>query len=191
MEFLAVVTPPSIYHGCSARKTLWEGNFTGKKDLFQSVNMKICGRCKVRKHKEIKVSDNIVTLNVSTKFDILNKMKTISSESNGKLGISGKGLVTALAFKTKVRSQKYKKARYAIGNVSEKEFSKIVKEFEKIGKVPYVKRIPKHDPTSSYFYLVRCIAECMMRSDEHNCHVHGIYAEDTDPSSNVNVTDKD
>ena len=30
-----------------------------------------------------------------------------------------------------------------------------------------------------------------MRSDEHNSQVHGSYAEDTAPSSNVNVTDKD
>ena len=47
--------------------------------------------------------------------------------------IIGKGLVTALAFKTKVRSSKYKKARYAIVNVSEKDLSKIIKEFEKLG----------------------------------------------------------
>ena len=31
----------------------------------------------------------------------------------------------------------------------------------------------------------------MMRSDEHNRHVHGGYAEKTAPSSNVNVKDKD
>ena len=68
---------------------------------------------------------------------------------------------------------------------------KIITEFEKIGKVPYVKRIPKHEPTSSYYHLVRCIAECMMRSDEHNRHMHGSYAEETAPSSNVNVTDED
>ena len=109
MKFLVVVTPPSIYHGCSTQKTFWEENFTGKKDLFQSVNMKICGRCKVMKHKEIKGSDKIVTLNVSAKFDSLNKMETTSSKSKGKLGRSGKGLVTALAIKTKVRSQKYKR----------------------------------------------------------------------------------
>ena len=54
-----------------------------------------------------------------------------------------------------------------------------------------MKRIPKHEPTSSYYHLVRCIAECMMRSDEHNRHVHGSYAEETAPASNVNVTDKD
>ena len=85
MKFLVVVTPPSIYHGCSTRKTFWEEMFRGKKDLFKSVNMKNCGCRKVRKHKEIKGSDNIVTLNISTKFDSLNKMKTTSSESKGKL----------------------------------------------------------------------------------------------------------
>ena len=75
--------------------------------------------------------------------------------------------------------------------MSNKDLSKIIKEFEKIGKVPYVKRIPKHEPTLSYFHLVRCIAECMMTSDEHNLHVHGSYAKETAPSSNVNVTDED
>ena len=130
-------------------------------------------------------------MNVSEKFDNLNKMETTSSESKGKLGGSGEGLVNALAFKTKVRSSKYKKARYAIGNVSMKDFSNIIKEFDKIVKVPYVKRIPKHEPTSSYNHLVRCIAECMMIYDEHNRHVHGSYAEETAPSSNVNVTDED
>ena len=29
MKFLAVVTPPSIYHGCSTQKKFWEGKFTG------------------------------------------------------------------------------------------------------------------------------------------------------------------
>ena len=79
MKFLVVVTPPSIYHGCSTWKTFWEEKFTGNKHLFQSVNMKDCGRRKVRKHKDIKGSDKIVTLNVSAKFDIMNKMETTSS----------------------------------------------------------------------------------------------------------------
>ena len=67
----------------------------------------------------------------------------------------------------------------------------IIKEFEKIEKFPYVKRITKHEQTSSYFHLVRYIVKCMMISDEHNRHVHGRYAEETAPSSNVNVTDED
>ena len=134
MKFLVVVTPPSIYHVCSTRKTFWEEKFTGKKDLFQSVNMKHCGRRKVRKHKEIKGSDNIVTLNVSAKFDSLNKTEITSSNSKGKWGRSVKGLVTALEFNTKVRFQKYKKARYAIGNISMKDLSNIMKEFEKLSR---------------------------------------------------------
>ena len=111
MKFLVVVTPLFIYHGCSTRKTFWEEKFTGKKDLFQSVNMKHCGCRKVGKHKEIKGSDKIVTLNISEKFDSMKNMKTTSSESKGKLERSGKGLVTALAFKTKVRFHKNKKGK--------------------------------------------------------------------------------
>ena len=88
MKFLLVVTPSSIYHGCSTRKTFWEEKFTGKKqDFFESVNMRNCGQRNVRKHKEIKVSDMCVTLNmyeilnISEKFDNLDKMETTSSES--------------------------------------------------------------------------------------------------------------
>ena len=84
MKSLVFVTPPSIYHGCSTRKTFWEEKFTGKKYFFQSVNMKHFGRRKVRKHKEIKGSDKIFTLNVSEKFDSLNNTKITSSESKGK-----------------------------------------------------------------------------------------------------------
>ena len=124
-------------------------------------------------------------------FDSLNKMETTSSGSKVELGISGKGLATALALKTKARSKNYKKARYSIGNFSTKDLSNIIKYFEKNVKVTYVKRIPKHEPTSSYYHLVGCIAECMLRFVEDNQHVHGGYAEETAPSSNVNVTDKE
>ena len=102
------------------------------------MNMKNCGQRNVRKHKDVKVSDKCVTLNIygilniSEKFDDLNKMETTSLESKVELEGSGKGLVTALALKTKARSKKYKKARYAIGNVSMKDLSKKIKEFEKL-----------------------------------------------------------
>ena len=81
MKFLVVLAPPSIYHGCSTLKMFWEEKFTGKQDLFQSVNMKNCGRHKVMKHKEIKDSEQCVTLNISEKFDSLNNMETTSSSS--------------------------------------------------------------------------------------------------------------
>ena len=159
--------------------------------MFLSVNMKNCGRCKVKEHKEIKDSDKIVTLDISAKFDSLNKMETTYSESKEKLERSGKGLLTALDFKSKVRLPKYKKARHSIGNVSEKDLLKIIKEFEKIGKQTYDKNMPKHEPTNRYFHLLRQHTKCMMRSDQLNQNDHGSYAENTAPSSNVNVTDKD
>ena len=70
--------------------------------------MKDCGRRKVRKHKEIRGSDKCVTLNASANFYSLNKMETTYSGSKGKLGRSGKGLVTALDINTKERSKNTK-----------------------------------------------------------------------------------
>ena len=117
-------------------------------------------------------------------------METTSSESKVKLGRSGKGLVTALAFKTKVRSSKYKKARYAIRNVSEKDISMIISEFKKFEKLTYEKKRPKYEPTESYFHLAREIEKCMMRSDKLNWYDHVGYKEMTAPSSNVFVMNK-
>ena len=105
MKLPADVTPPYIYHGCSTRKTFWEEKLKGKEDLFLSVNKKFFYSHKVRKHKEIKVSNKYVTLNISLKFDSVDKIETTYSESRRKLETSGKGLVTSLGFKTKVRSK--------------------------------------------------------------------------------------
>ena len=100
-------------------------------------------------------------------------------------------LVTALDLKTKARSKIYIKARYAIGNVSMKDHSNKIKEFGKIVKVPFLKRIPKHEPTSGYFRLAVCLGECIMRYGENNHHVHDGYEKEMAPSSNVNHTDKE
>ena len=83
--------------------------FTDRNKFTLPVNVKNCGHRKVMKHKEIKRSDKYVTLNVSAKFDSLNNMKTTSSKSKVELEISGKGLVTALALKTKARSKNTKR----------------------------------------------------------------------------------
>ena len=60
-------------------------------------------------------------------------------------------MIISLGFKVKVNPHRYKKARYAIANVSKKELSKIMREFEKLEKLPYEKKKPKHEPTYSYF----------------------------------------
>ena len=43
------------------------------------MNIKNCGRRNVRKHKEIKVSDKYVTLDILLNFDSMEKMKITSS----------------------------------------------------------------------------------------------------------------
>ena len=130
--------------------------------MFLTVNMKNCGRHNDRENKEIKGSYKYVTLYTSSKFDSLDKMKIKSLESKVKLERSGKGLITSLGFNPKVSPEKYKKARCAIRNVSEKDLSKIIKEFEKFEKLPYEKKSPKHEPTDSYFCLAKKLAKCMM-----------------------------
>ena len=176
----------------------WEEKFTDKKqDLFVSVNMRNCGQRNVRKHREIKDSDERVTLNmnevlkISEEFDYLDKMETTSSESKVKMKVSRKWLVTVLALKTKARLTKYKKARYAIGNVSMKDLSKKINEFENFVKVTHLKKTPKHEPTLSYFHLVECPRKCMMISGENNHQVHDGYGKETTSSSNVKDTDED
>ena len=51
----------------------------------------------------------------------------------------------------------------------------IFKEFEKIEKLPYEKKRPKHEPTDGYFHLARQLTKCMMRSDNLNWHDHSDY----------------
>ena len=88
---------------------------------FTAVKMNYFGIPNIRKHIVTKGGDKYVTVDVSLKFDILEKMKIKYSESKEKLERSGKGLITSLGFRDKVRPHKYKKARYAIRNVSKKE----------------------------------------------------------------------
>ena len=78
---LAVVTPPSFYHGCSTRDIFWEEKFTGEEKLFLAINMDNCGRHNVSKQREIKGSDKYVTLEISLRFYSLEKIKITSSES--------------------------------------------------------------------------------------------------------------
>ena len=118
-------------------------------------------------------------------------MKITYSESKGKLERSGKGLITSLGFKTKARSHKYKKARYAVGNFSKKELYKIVREFDKFDKLLSEKKRPKHEPTDSYFYLVRQLVKCTMKYDTLNWHDYGGYTEMTAPSLNIYSTDEE
>ena len=75
--------------------------------------------------------------------------------------------------------KKYKKARYAIGNISKKEISEIIRKFEKLPYESYERKRPKHEPTDSYFYLARQLERFMTRSDVLNLHVYPVRTEMT------------
>ena len=105
--------------------------------------MKNCGRRKVRKPKYIKGSDKYATLNISSKFYSLEKMKNTSSESKGKLERSGKGLVTALDFKTKVRFRKSTKRKGMPSEMSvRRAFRRLPKSLRKLGNYLMRRRGP-------------------------------------------------
>ena len=108
------------------------------------MNMKNGGRRNVRKHGDIKGSDNYVTLDISLKFDSLDNIRITSSESKDNLGISGKGFITFLGLKAKVRPNKYKNSRYVIINVIKKYLLKIIREFDKLTYESYDRRRPKN-----------------------------------------------
>ena len=82
-------------------------------------------------------------------------------------------------------------ARYARGNVSKKDFSKIIREFEKFQKLPSEKKRPKHEPIDSYFYLSRQLAKCIMGADTLNWQDYGVYKEMNAPPSNFYSLDED
>ena len=67
-SLLAVVTPLSIYNGCSNRKTFRERK-------FMQVNMKNCGCCNVREHREIKNGEKYIALDIYLKFGNMENMK--------------------------------------------------------------------------------------------------------------------
>ena len=73
MKLLEVVSPPSIYHGFSTRKTFLEEKFT-------PVNMQNSGCRKVRQLRDIKNGEKYITLVISLNFASMEKMKITSSE---------------------------------------------------------------------------------------------------------------
>ena len=70
------------------------------------------------------------------------------------LGRSGKGLITSLGFRIIRRSNKIKKARFAITEVSLKYILRLLRN--------YASKRSKHMPTDSYLYLAIQLAECIM-----------------------------
>ena len=154
MKLLEVLTPPSIYNGCSTCKTFWEGKFTGEEKLFSAANMKNCSRQNVRKHIEINVSDKYAPWKSRWNFTVWKRWKWNLQSQNKNVKIR-KGVDYLYGSHGQSKVTKYKKARYSIRNVSKKDLSKIIREFEKLPYESYERKRPKNEPADSYFYLTR------------------------------------
>ena len=57
---------------------------------------------------------------------------------------------------------KFKKGNYAITEVSFKDISNTIEEFEDVPYEGYVRKRSKHIPADNYFYLARQLAKCIM-----------------------------
>ena len=113
--------------------------------------MKNCGRLNFGKHRDIEDGEKYITLDIYLDFGSLDKNKIKSSETKDYLRISGKGLINSLDINIIRRSNKNKKERYAITNVSLKDIYRIIKESEKLTYEGYVRKRSEHEPSDSYF----------------------------------------
>ena len=76
-------------------------------------------------------------------------MKITYSDPKDYLERPGKWLITSLGLRAKARQKNAKKASYAITNVSIRDLSKIIREFEKLTYKIYGRRMPKYEPTDN------------------------------------------
>ena len=120
------------------------------------------------------VSDNYVTLDITLKFRSMKKMRITSSEPKFIQGRSVEGLINSPGLNVKARPNKCKKVWYAIGNVSKKDLSKIIREFENLPYKIYQKKSCKYEPNDSKFYPKRQLVKCMMRDNSLNSHVYHV-----------------
>ena len=67
----------------------------------------------------------------------------------------------------------------------------IRRTFQKLTYESYEKKRPKHEPTDSYFYLVRQLAKYMTRADALNFQGYPVRTEMTAPSSHICSTYED
>ena len=65
-------------------------------------------------------------------------------------------------------SKKNKTERYAITDVSMKDISNVIKEFEILPYKVYVRKRLKHEPDDSYFHPERHLAKFTMRANTFN-----------------------
>ena len=110
--------------------------------------MKICGRCNVRKHRETKNGEKYIILDIYHKIDCINKRGVNSSDSRYYSGRPVKGLNTSLAFRTKMQNNKIK-SRFDITDITNHDFSKLLKKFKDQPYLGYNIKQVHNEPTEA------------------------------------------
>ena len=118
------------------------------------------GRRNVSKHRNIKNGKKYIILEISFKLDCLEKREVTSSGSKEYMGRTGKGLTTSLALRPK-RLNKKQKARFAITNITNQDFRKLLKKFKNSPYLGYKTKQFQNEPTESYFFLIKYITKLM------------------------------
>ena len=116
-------------------------------------------------------------MDISLNFDSLDKMIITSSDSKVNFGKIKKEVDCLSVFQGQNKAKEIQNSRYAIVNVSKKDLSNNMRDFEILPYESYERKRPKHKPTNSYFYLSRYLTKCMMRDDALSLHVYPVIKE--------------
>ena len=148
MQFLAVVTLSSIYHGSPTRKMFWE-------EKFILVNMRNFGLHNVWKHKGINIGDQYIALAISLELGFLEKSKVTSSGPRDYVERFGKGLTTSLNLSTRWRPKNKQKESTSTTDVDIQNFSEISEEFNDVPYPGYRRKKSKNQPTEDFNFPLK------------------------------------
>ena len=86
------------------------------------------------------------------------------------MGRSGKGLTDSLDLSAK-RTNKKQKARITITDITNQDFSNLLKEFRNFPYLVYKKKHICNGPTEAYFFLIKQVSKLIKRKN----HVLDMY----------------
>ena len=109
---------------------------------------------------EINNGEKYIILGISYKLDFVENREVISSESKVYMVIPGKGLTTSLDLSTK-RSNKKKKARFAMNDIFNQDFRIFLKRFKNSSYIGYKSKQVHKEPTEAYLLLTKHINKIM------------------------------
>ena len=132
MKFLAVVTPPYIYHSFSTQKTFQQEKFT-------PMNARSCGQRNVKKHRKIKNSELYIALDIYLKIDFMQNREFTSSGSRYYVVRSCKCLTASLTLSTKRLNKKQKEIN-SITDIPQYNFRKLLKKFNNVSHLCHKKK---------------------------------------------------